>query len=159
MWAHHRRVIWLCLTKQHLQTQKFLLRLFSHHRSEAVAGGGMDRDRIWQRDQGQRERGNISLAWSEIQLPDRHTSLREREKSNLCKEKRKQRSPGVKSSWSPQKCPLRGVQGSPGNPKYHDLIGCQPETETPDWLWHIPHSNTLQLAFTLLLPYQIICGC
>ncbi len=83
MWTRHSRVIWLCLTKQHSQTQKFLLRLFSHHSSET--GGGEreeDRrtDRERERDQGG-ERGNISLAWGKIQLPERHTSLRQKKKA------------------------------------------------------------------------------
>lgn len=90
-----------------------------------------------------------------------HTSSTQRrgKKGNLWMEKRKLRSPGAKSSWSPQKCPLRGVQWSLRDLKCHDLIGCQPEIEAPDWLWHIPESNPLQLTFPLMSPYQVIHDC
>lgn len=82
-----------------------------------------------------------------------------KKRSNLWMEKRKLRSPGAKSSWSPQKCPLRGVQWSLRDLKCHDLIGCQPENEAPDWLWHIPQSNPLQPPFPLMSPNQIISDC
>lgn len=162
MWTRHSRVIWLCLTKQHSQTQKFLLGLFSHHSSETGGGGTRgdgQGDRIREREIRGGERGNISLAWGKIQLPERHTTLRPKKKSNLWMERRKQRSPGAKSSWSLQKCPLRGVQWSLRDLKCHDLIGCQPEIEAPDWLWHIPQSNPVRLTFPLMSPHQIIHGC
>lgn len=170
MWTRHGRVIWLCLTKQHSQTQEFLLGLFSHHSSETEGEtwGDRHRDRVRRRKIRGDGRGNISLAWNKTQLPERHASFMSTyffntkeggKKGNLWMEKRKLRSPGAKSSWSPQKCPLRGVQWSLRDLKCHDLIGCQPEIEAPDWLWHIPESNPLQLTFPLMSPYQVIHDC
>lgn len=84
MWTRHSRVIWLCLTKQHSQTQKFLLGLFSRHSSETGGGGTRgdgQGDRIREREIRGGERGNISLAWGKIQLPERHTTLRPKKKA------------------------------------------------------------------------------
>lgn len=61
-------------------------------------------------------------------------------KSNLWMERRKDL---VEWKVHDQKCPLCGVRWSLVDLKCHDLIGCQPEIEVPDWLWHIPHSNPL----------------
>lgn len=162
MWTRHSRVIWLCLTKQHSQTQKFLLGLFSHHSSKTGGGGDSGRrtgrQNKRERDQGWWERKHFFGMRQNTITRETYYSKTEK-KSNLWKERRKQRSPGAKSSWSLQKCPLRGVQWSLRDLKCHDLIGCQPEIEAPDWLWHIPQSNPVRLTFPLMSPHQIIHGC
>lgn len=73
MWTRYSRVIWLCLTKQHSQTQEFHLGSFP-----IIGGrqrGDRQRDRMKANEIRGDERGNISLAWSKIQLPERHASL------------------------------------------------------------------------------------
>ena len=131
MWTRHSRVIWLCLTKQHSQTQKFLLGLFSHHSSEAGAGRGRggrgdgQGDRIREREIRGGERGNISLAWGKIQLPERHTTLR-------LKKKKKQFMDGEKEaeiSWS-EKFMISSEMSS----AWSSVVSRGPEVPWPDWL-------------------------
>lgn len=132
MWAHHRRVIWLCLTKQHSQTQKFLLRLFSHHWSEAVArgvggGGWTERQNKTERSGAERERKHFfGMKWNTI---TRETcfSKRERKKQFMQREKE------AEISWS-EKFMISSEMSS----AWSSGLSWEPEVPWPDWLsaWH-----------------------
>lgn len=89
MWTRHSRVIWLFLTKQHSQTQEFLLGLFSHHSSETGVGGlgETGRETEWERERSGAMREETFL-WHEAKynyqrdmlLLRLHTSVRLKKK-------------------------------------------------------------------------------
>lgn len=69
-----------CLTKQHAQTQKFLLQLFSHHWVETGVGGHKRemRGKYKRRETKGSEKGNISLARGKIKWPETYLSKTEK---------------------------------------------------------------------------------
>lgn len=137
MWTRHSRVIWLFLTKQHSQTQEFLLGLFSHHSSETgVWGeGGLGetgRETEWERERSGAMREETFL-WHEAKynyqrdmlLLRLHTSVR-------LKKKRRQFMDGEKEaeiSWS-EKFMISSEMSSAQS----SLVSQGPEVPWPDWL-------------------------
>lgn len=157
MWTRHSRVIWLCLTKQHSQTQKFLLLLFSHHSTE-TEGEWRETDR---HRMGEREREREITAvrqetflWHEAKY-NYHRDvlyLSKIEKSNVCKEKKEAEisrsekfmiSSEMSSAWSL-------------------VVSWGPEVPWPDWLsacdWGallaVAHSTFWPVPSKLMSPHQ-----
>lgn len=126
----------------------------SHHSSET---GGTDRETEWKREWSQQwERKHFFGMRQNKITREAYFSKTKPKKYFMEEEKEAEMSWSEKFMISSETSSAWSSVVSLRDQKCHDLIGCQPETEVPDWLWHIPLSNPLWLTFPLMLTYHII---